>query len=78
MMNTVAQVQKSLLAGSTKPCAAQTVRPRRALAARRVHAASQQQVSDEGFELMRKGVKVAADETILTPRYVRSNREAFL
>ena len=73
-MNTITQVQKSLFAGSTKPC--QTVRPRRALAARRVQASSQ--VSEEGFEMMRKGVKVAADETILTPRYVIVQREAFV
>jgi hypothetical protein len=75
-MNTITQVQKNLFAGSTKPCATQTVRPRRALAARRVQATSQ--VSEEGFEMMRKGVKVAADETILTPRYVKSQREAFV
>lgn len=76
-MNTRTQVQKSLFAGCTKPCTTtQTVRPRRALASRRVQASSQ--VSDEGFELMRKGVKVAADETILTPRYVFGQREAFV
>jgi len=70
MNASIAQVQKNMLSGSAKPCAQSISRPsaRRALIARRVQASSQ--VSEEGFELMRKGVKVAADETILTPRSV--------
>ena len=47
-----------------------SVPARRSNVARRVQATSQ--VSDEGFELMRKGVKVAAEETVLTPRYVKN------
>lgn len=70
MNASITQVQKNMLAGSAKPCSQSISRPspRRALIARRVQASSQ--VSDEGFELMRKGVKVAAEETILTPRCV--------
>ena len=33
-----------------------------------VRAAAAEQVDDLGFKMMRKGVKVAAKETILTPR----------
>jgi len=36
----------------------------------RVAVRASQAVSEEGFEMMRKGVKVAAEETVLTPRYV--------
>lgn len=35
-----------------------------------VRATAAPEVDDMGFKLMRKGVKVAASETILTPRYV--------
>jgi hypothetical protein len=40
----------------------------------RVAVRASQAVSDEGFEMMRKGVKVAAEETVLTPRYVALGR----
>lgn len=70
-MNSVSLAQKNLHGSvAVAPQQQKSARfPARRTVARRVQASSQ--VSDEGFELMRKGVKVAADETILTPRYVR-------
>jgi len=41
---------------------------RRAPMVVRAAAASEEAVDELGFKLMRKGVKVAAQETILTPR----------
>lgn len=55
-------VRASPLVGSAN---SQALRPRARVAVR-----ASQTVSQEGFEMMRKGVKVAADETVLTPRYV--------
>lgn len=69
-MNSVSLAQKNLRGSVAVAPQQKSARfPARRTVARRVQASSQ--VSDEGFELMRKGVKVAADETILTPRYVR-------
>ena len=48
----------------------QSVNSTRANARARVAVRACQVVSEEGFEMMRKGVKVAAEETVLTPRYV--------
>jgi hypothetical protein len=45
-----------------------SVMPVRATAA----PAKEEMVDEMGFKLMRKGVKVAANDTILTPRYAHS------
>lgn len=68
-MNTQTFVAGSRMAGAR--CVMpkrQTVTQRRAAVAVRATAAEKEMVDDMGFKLMRRGVKVAAKETILTPR----------
>lgn len=60
-------VRASPLVGSASSVNSQARRARVAVRA-------SQAVSEEGFEMMRKGVKVAAEETVLTPRYVSRGR----
>jgi magnesium-protoporphyrin IX monomethyl ester (oxidative) cyclase len=55
-------VRASPLVGSASSVNSQARRARVAVRA-------SQAVSEEGFEMMRKGVKVAAEETVLTPRF---------
>jgi hypothetical protein len=64
MMQTFS-VRASPLVGSANFANSRALRPRARVAVR-----AAETVSEEGFEMMRKGVKVAADETVLTPRYV--------
>eukprot|EP00889_Picochlorum_renovo_P006608 jgi/Picre1/33638/NNA_001118.t1 len=67
-MNSVSIAQKNFRGSVAVAPQQKSARfPARRTVARRVQASAQ--VSDEGFELMRKGVKVAAEETILTPRF---------
>ena len=66
-------MQTQALTSSTRFVAARRAGPARTTAVRRATivratAAKEEMVDDMGFKLMRKGVKVAAKESILTPR----------
>jgi hypothetical protein len=71
-MQTKAFSQNARLSSARRAGAVRTTSVRRAPFFVRAAAATEQSgmVDEMGFKLMRKGVKVAANETILTPRYV--------
>lgn len=60
-----------MLSSSIKPAAIFTHAPLRPTrrTSQRVHAATQEETSELGFKMMRDGVKAAAEESILTPRF---------
>lgn len=74
-MQTQAFVSGARIGVAPRAATAVRVNARRAAITVRAAAAAEQaeMVDDMGFKLMRKGVKVAAQESILTPRCVNSS-----